>query len=222
MPLRPDGFGEVLPTPPELADRRIQMPDQLDAPATDQYDATVERVPRDVAERSTWNPDCPVGLEDLRYLTVTFWGFDGEHHRGELIVQASAAEGVVEVFRRLHAARFPIEEMRVVNPLDLLAPPTGDGNNTAAFVCRSTTGAGSWSQHAYGLALDVNPFHNPYVRGDLVVPELASAYLDRGREAPGIIRAGDAVVEAFAAIGWEWGGHWSSAKDYQHFSANGR
>jgi len=29
-------------------------------------------------------------------------------------------------------------------------------------------------------------------------------------------------VRAFDAAGWGWGGRWSGAKDYQHFSASGR
>lgn len=222
LPLGEDGFGQVQPTPDELVDRRIQMPDVLPAPSGDAFEATNDPVPAEVVERSTWSAACPVALDQLRYLTVTFWGFDGEHHRGELLVNAAAADGLVEVFRALHAARYPIEEMRVVSAPELDLPPTGDGNNTTAFVCRASTGGTSWSEHAYGLAIDVNQFHNPYVRGDLVLPELASAYLDRARDVPGIIRAGDPVVAAFAAIGWHWGGDWTSLKDYQHFSANDR
>ena len=78
-----------------------------------------------------------------------------------------------------------------------------------------------WSTHAYGLAVDLNPFQNPYRRGDLVLPELASAYLDRGRVRPGMIRPGDVVTKAFAAIGWTWGGTWRSPTDSMHFSATG-
>ena len=198
------------------------MPDVLPPPAGDDFESTVEPVPADVAERSTWSADCPVALEDLRYVTVTYWGFDGDHHRGELLVHASAADAIVEVFRAVDAARYPIEEMRVVAAPELDLPPTGDGNNTTAFVCRPVRGSTSWSEHAYGLAVDVNPFLNPYVKGDLLLPELASAYTDRSRTEPGVLHDGDAVVEAFAAIGWEWGGDWSSLKDFQHFSANGR
>ena len=88
-------------------------------------------------------------------------------------------------------------------------------------MCRPTTGQSSgFSQHAYGLAIDVNPFHNPYLKGDVVLPELASTYLDRDDQRPGMVTP--AVVRAFAGIGWEWGGDWSSLKDYQHFSQNGR
>jgi hypothetical protein len=127
------------------------------------------------------------------------------------------------VFRRLYEARFPFEELRVTPRSELDAPPTGDGNDTGAFVCRPTTGSdATYSQHAYGLAIDLDPFQNPYDKGDLVLPELASAYLDRDRVRPGMITPDGVVVRAFASIGWTWGGTWSSLKDYQHFSRTGR
>ncbi|HEX2405366.1 MAG TPA: M15 family metallopeptidase, partial [Acidimicrobiia bacterium] len=169
-----------------------------------------------------WSEGCPVPLEELRYLNVSFWGFDERFHTGELIVHESAAEDMVEVFRKLHEMRFPIEQMRVESLSDLERPPTGDGNETSSFVCRAATGSTGWSMHAYGLAIDVNTFQNPYVKGDLVLPELASAYLDRSDVRPGMILPGDPVVEAFAAMGWEWGGDWNTLKDYMHFSSNGR
>lgn len=222
LPLRGDGFGEVLPTPPELRDRRLPSPDHLPPPPDGRFHGEVHQVPPAVLERSTWSAGCPVAVADLRYLTVSFHGFDGEPHTGELLVHASAAEDVLEVFRRLHETRFPIEEMRVVETRELDAPPTGDGNNTTAFVCRPTRGSTRWSQHAYGLAVDVNPFHNPYVKDDLVLPELASAYTDRSWRRPGMIVAGDEVTRAFASIGWEWGGEWTRPKDPMHFSRDGR
>ncbi len=135
---------------------------------------------------------------------------------------ASEAEDVVSVFRALFAADFPIEEMRLTTTADLEAHPTGDGNNTAGLVCRATTGGSSWSAHAYGLAIDLNPFDNPYQKGDVVLPELASAYLDRSWVRPGMVLPDSVAVREFARIGWSWGGAWSSLVDYQHFSATGR
>ena len=170
----------------------------------------------------TWHRTCPVALDDLRYLTVAFRGFDGAAHTGELIVHRRAAREVVGVFRKLFRAGFPIESMRIVTEADLTAPPTGDGNNTAAFVCRQARKQTQWSAHAYGLALDLNPFQNPYRRGDLVLPELASSYLDRGWRRPGMLLRGDVAVRAFAAIGWSWGGRWTRSTDTMHFSALGR
>lgn len=224
LPLRPDGFGEVQPTPPELRDRRLPPPDLEIPPLVgDGFVARVSPVPDEVVGRSTWTPSCPVTREDLRYVRLTFWGFDDRPHTGELLVHRDAADALVGVFRRLFDARFPIEEMRVVAPAELEVLPTGDGNNTTAFVCRPTRGSSRWSQHAYGLAVDVNPFHNPYERGDLVLPELASAYTDRTWERPGMILEGGPVVEAFHGIGWGWGGDWTGpAVDPMHFSSNGR
>jgi D-alanyl-D-alanine carboxypeptidase len=222
LPLRPDGFGQVLPTPEVLRDRSLPTQDRLPPPPSEAFTATVRPVPADVLRRSTWQPACPVRADQLRYLTVAFWGFDGRHHTGELIVNARVAADVVTVFASLHAARFPLEEMRVVDTAELSAAPTGDSNNTDAFVCRPARGQTSWSAHAYGLAIDLNPFCNPYTRGDLVVPELASAYVDRSWVRPGMIRPGGTAVRAFTAIGWTWGGAWASPRDLMHFTATGK
>jgi hypothetical protein len=221
LPLRPDGFGQVLPTPPELVNRSLPTTDLLPPPADGRFAATVGPVPADVLARSTWRPDCPVAAADLRYLTMSFLGFDGRPHTGEMIVNARVAEEVTAVFRALYAAGFPIEEMRVTSRPELDLPPTGDGNNTGAFVCRPAVGQARWSAHAYGLAIDLNPFCNPYVRGNLVLPELASSYLDRDNLRPGMVFRGDDTVRAFAAIGWSWGGDWRSPLDLQHFTATG-
>ncbi|MGW5723461.1 M15 family metallopeptidase [Amycolatopsis sp. NPDC003865] len=221
LPLRADGFGEIEPTPPELVNRALPTKDVLPPPAGGRYASTISAVPPDVLARSTWQAACPVRSTDLRYLTMSFWGFDGRAHTGEMLVNARGAAGITKVFGQLFAARFPLEEMRVTSPAELTAPPTGDGNSTSAFVCRPARGQTTWSAHAYGLAVDVNPFCNPYSQGDLVLPELASAYLDRANRRPGMVLTGDATVRAFAAIGWTWGGAWTSPKDRMHFTATG-
>ncbi len=163
-----------------------------------------------------------MGREQLRYLTVTFWGFDGASHTGELIVHARVADDIVEVFGRIHEARFPVEEMRVVRADEIDEPPTGDGNNTTGFVCRPATGSTTaWSAHAFGLAVDVNPFHNPYQKGDWVLPELAAAYLDRADVRDGMIFEAGPVARAFRDIGWGWGGDFRTLVDWMHFSESG-
>ena len=221
LPLRPDGYGEILPTPPELVDRHLPTADLLPPPGDGRYHATVAAVPATVLARSTWQRSCPVAATDLRYLTMSFIGYDGKAHTGEMLVGTKVADAVTRVFGHLFAARFPIEEMRVVRPAELTAPPTGDGNNTTAFVCRPAVGQTRWSAHAYGLAIDLDPFCNPYIKGDLVLPELASSYLDRANVRPGMVEPGDAAVRAFTAIGWTWGGQWTNPTDIQHFSATG-
>lgn len=221
LPLRPDGHGEVLATPPELVDREFETIDLLDPPPSQEFVSSIEEIPPEVLARSSWTEECPVTLDELRYLTVSHFGFDGEFHTGEIIVNTAVAEDVVEVFARLHEARFPIEQMRVTTLEQVDDHPTGDFNETGSFVCRPAVGSSNWSQHAYGLAVDVNPFHNPYLKGDLVIPELASVYTDREDVRPGMIVAGDVVTGAFADIGWEWGGNWNTLKDWMHFSTTG-
>ncbi len=227
LPREDDGFGQRLPTPPELIDRRLETPPlpflPAPQPGDERFVAEITTVPDRVAERSTWNPACPVPLEVLRYVTVRFFGFDGRVHAGELIVHEDVAHDIVQVFAELHELRFPLEEVRVIRSEELDAPPTGDGNVTSAFVCRPVAGGTRWSEHAYGRAIDINPFHNPYVRGDVIIPELAGSYTDRDDVRPGMVVPGDAVTQAFTRIGWGWGGDWTGAAvDPMHFSVSGR
>jgi len=218
LPTDSDGNAPPQTTPAELADRRFATVDLLAPPGDGQFHATVAPLDGDPLRRSTWSKSCPVAVDDLRYLTLGFWGFDGRPHTGEMIVKAEVADDIIEIFRALFEARYPIEEMRITTQAEVDAPPIGDGNNTGAFVCRAAVGSARFSEHAYGLAVDVNPFINPYIKGKVVLPELAADYLDRENVRPGMIVEGDVVVAAFDAAGWGWGGRWSSRKDYQHFS----
>jgi hypothetical protein len=225
--LGPAGGGPVAPqqTPPELLDRRIVTADVLPPPPDDVFAARVAEVPADVLARSTWQPGCPVAAGELRYVTVAFWGFDGRPHTGEVLVHADAVDVVVAVFESMHDERFPLEEVRIITPADLTAAPTGDGNVTSVFVCRPAVGSSRWSAHAYGRALDVNPFHNPYERGSgadrVVLPELATAYTDRSRWLPGMLEDGSAAVRVARESGWVWGGDYRSVRDWMHLSADG-
>ena len=221
LPRTSDGFGAVRPTPAPLRHRAWTLPDTLPMLPGTSFDAVVERAPKAVIARSTWAPGCPVAKHDLDWMRLAFWGFDHRRHTGELLVNHSVSRALTTVFRSLYGARFPLEQMHITTRAEAALPPTGDGNNTSAFVCRPVRGQTTWSQHAYGLAIDIDPFQNPYVRGERVLPELASWYLDRSRRAPGMITADGPVVRAFQAIGWGWGGSWHALKDYEHFSANG-
>jgi hypothetical protein len=221
LPVGSNGFAAARPTPPELRNRSIITTDYLPPPADGTFHSTIQAVPAAVLARSSWSGACPVRPTDLRYVTVGFRGFDGLAHTGEMLVHKSAAGGLVKVFGRLFAERYPIEGMRITDAAGLKAPPTGDDNLTDAYACRPVRDAKIWSQHAYGLAVDINPFQNPYHKGKIVLPELATSYLDRGNVRPGMIGPDGPVVKAFAAIGWKWGGDYRSLKDYMHFSATG-
>ena len=171
---------------------------------------------------ASWRPGCPVPPEDLRVVTVDHWGMGGHLLTGEVVVHRDLAAGIVRTMRDLHAARFPFARMELVDLYWGDDDASMAANNTSAFNCRAVTGGSGWSEHAYGRAIDVNPVQNPYVRGATVLPPAGGAYVDRGNHRSGMIQPGDAVVDAFAANGWSWGGSWSSLKDYQHFSPTGR
>jgi hypothetical protein len=171
---------------------------------------------------ASWRPGCPVGPESLRLLSIEYLGFDGATHTGELVVHADVAADVQSVFAQLRAANYPIERMELVDVYGGNDDASTMANNTSGFNCRQITGGGRWSEHSYGRAIDINPVQNPYVyRDGRVLDPNAQRYTDRSLQEPGMIHAGDVVVSAFAAIGWGWGGNFSSIKDYQHFSASG-
>ncbi|MFN8108437.1 MAG: M15 family metallopeptidase [Thermoleophilia bacterium] len=170
---------------------------------------------------SVWRPGCPVGLGQLRAVRVTRWDFGHRARRGVVVVRADVAPRVLSVFRALYAGEFPIRRMQPVEAYGGDDYRSIEADNTSAFNCRPATGSTHWSQHAYGLAIDVNPIENPYVSGGHTSHPASVPYLDRSRLRPGMAVEGGVLVNAFAAIGWGWGGHWSSPTDLQHFSSSG-
>jgi D-alanyl-D-alanine carboxypeptidase len=171
----------------------------------------------------SWHPGCPVGLGALRYVRVGYWDFARRPRVGGMVVNASAVAPLRRVFSRLYAARFPIRRMRPVDVYRGSDYASIQADNTSSFNCRDTTGATTWSQHAYGLAVDIDPIENPYVYTNGTTTHPASRpYLNRHDVRPGMAVAGGTLVRAFDAIGWGWGGRWPLPTDYQHFSANGR
>ncbi len=168
---------------------------------------------------ASWRPGCPVRPEDLRRVEVEHIGFDGQGHRGELIVDQDLVPQVIDIFGQLYRLGYPIEKIRTVDHY----PGADDessmaDNNTSAFNCRGIPGTDRWSPHAYGRAIDLNPRVNPCLYADgAVQPRNGAAYLDRGRTDPGLLHDGDPAVRVFTDRGWQWGGRWTAPVDYQHF-----
>jgi hypothetical protein len=176
------------------------------------------------AHMISWRHGCPAGVETLRLLTLSYWGFDGRLHAGRLIVAATQTRAVLRVMRGLYDARFPIRRMQLVERYGADDDRSMAADNTSGFNCRRVYPGGAgrpWSAHAFGLAIDINPVENPYIMRGRVSPPAGAAFVDRSQYRKGMIHAGDRVVRAFAAVGWKWGGYWHSLKDYQHFSATG-
>jgi len=225
------GTAEVapVPTPTVLVTvRETVSPSKAAAPVPTPrgpgYEAAVSAITPELASRMarSWRAGCPVPLEDLRYVTLTHWDMAGAAVTGELVVHADVADGLVEVFRTLFDAAYPIASMRLVDDFGADDTASMNADNTSAFNCRAITGGTGWSEHAYGRAIDVNPVENPYVVvGSYVAPRAGYAF-DERPDAPGVIHDGDVVVRAFATQGWLWGGHWDDPIDYQHFSTTGR
>ncbi|HEX2128893.1 MAG TPA: M15 family metallopeptidase [Solirubrobacterales bacterium] len=192
-----------------------------------EFDGSSEPIRGQVRERivgSSWERGCPVGLDKLRLLRLDHIGFDGDVHRGRLVVHARYDDRIIAVFRRLFRIGYPIRRMELIDRYGADDRRSMAADNTSAFNCRFVAGTSRWSMHAYGKAIDINPVENPYVSGSHVSPPAGEPFADRSRDARGMLHAGDEVVEAFARkAGWEWGGAWpGTTKDYQHFSANGR
>jgi len=180
---------------------------------------------RDTLIGRNWHPGCPVPIRDLRLVTVSYWTFGGRVKQGPLIINETVADDVLSVFHQLFDAGFPIQKIALAQAWRPPSPSDwfSTQNVSASFSCRPVTGQTSgFSQHAYGWAIDINPTQNPYVTGDgQVLRKACLPYLDRTQHLQGMIHRHDAVVRAFTAIGWGWGGDWHSLKDYMHLSLTG-
>jgi D-alanyl-D-alanine carboxypeptidase len=194
--------------------------------ATDGFSGRVASISPALASQMTgvsWRPGCPVALRDLRVVTATYRGFDGRDHAGRLIVNRDVATEVLAVLRRLYSAGFPIRRLVLVDAYGGSDFRSIEADNTSAFNCRFVDGTRRYSEHAYGRAIDVNPIENPYVTSAGATAHAASrAYVRRTPFRPGMAAEGHALVRAFDAIGWGWGGRWDGARDFQHFSRSGR
>jgi len=189
------------------------------------YRAHTERLPTAVRTRigRSWCAGCPVPLRDLRLITLTYWGFDRAPHAGKLVVHRRWAPKVARVFHKLYDARFPIRRMKLVDRYDAVDMRSMKADNASAFNCRYRNNVCcTWSQHAYGRAIDVNPVENPYVGPWGVSPPDGATFVHRKPSRRGMLAFHDRAWWAFHAIGWSWGGSWSWPTDYQHFSATNR
>jgi hypothetical protein len=162
-----------------------------------------------------------ISYEELRYVKVQHWGFDGKAHDGELIVNKAIAEDIVSIFQELYEAKYPIERMMLVDEYDADDDASMAANNTSAFNYREVAGTDRLSLHSYGVAIDINPLYNPYVRTvdgkQIITPENGAKYADRSLDIDYYIKKGDFLYQAFIDRGFTWGGDWKNTKDYQHF-----
>ncbi len=164
------------------------------------------------------DPAPQIMISDLRYLQVPLLGFDGQEHVGELIVHQTVADEVEEIFIEIFQAKFPIEKMRLIENYEADDTASMEDNNSSAFCYRFAVAKPNiLSKHSFGLAIDVNPLYNPYVKKDLILPKNGTRFADRTLVEKGMIFPGDPCHQAFCKRGWTWGGSWPDRQDYQHF-----
>ncbi len=166
------------------------------------------------------DPTCPPDIRHRqKVVTVQYYSFDQKVHTGQMVVDGALEEDIRSVFEVALATRFPIYSVIPISDKRFRRDGRWDddlsmeANNSSAFNYRLITGGDRLSQHAYGRAIDINPVQNPYIKGDLVLPPGAQYDL----AAPGTLTEDHPVTRAFLQLGWEWGGHWDTRQDYQHF-----
>ena len=158
-----------------------------------------------------------IGFDELRYLTLYHYDFEGRIQQGEMVCNKAIAHDLLCVFRTLFAEAYPIHSIRLVDDFDASDEASMQANNSSCFNYRTIAGSWRLSQHAFGLAVDINPLQNPCVKGSRIRPSTATDYVDRSKQFPHKIDDNDLCKKTFESYGFRWGGRWRSVKDYQHF-----
>lgn len=165
----------------------------------------------------SYKEGCPFQVDELRYLTVAHYDGEGNVKQGEIICNVAIAEDLIDIFRNLFQKRYPIENIRLIDDYDADDIKSMQANNTSCFNYRPIAGSKKLSKHATGMAIDINPLYNPYVKGNNVSPEEGKPYADRSSDFPYKIDREDPCHKEFISHGFKWGGDWKSLKDFQHF-----
>ncbi len=189
-------------------------------PPTHRFTGAWRAIPDHVRARmhgASWKPDprCPA-FDALAYVELDHLGFDRRVHRGELVVARAIADATLALFARLHAIGFPIRAMRLVDDHGADDDRSMAADNCSGFNFRVVAGTDVLSQHAQGVAIDINPVENPWVTSSRFVPPAGEPYLRRDEIRPGMIVRPGPVVAILDELGWEWGGDWRHASDYHH------
>lgn len=161
---------------------------------------------------------CTTPRSALRYLVVLHRNKDGRTQVGEMVCHKNIASKLLGIFRELYEKDYRIERMILIDDYDADDQRSMAANNTTCFNFRRQTGSGTKvSKHALGLAVDINPLYNPYVKGTVVQPTEGRPYINDRERIPMAVKRGDLCHRLFMQHGFRWGGAWKSLKDYQHF-----
>ena len=169
----------------------------------------------------TYKDNCTVPLSELRHVKVLYKNKEQQTLKGEIVCNKHIADDVAEIFYELYKANYPIEKIRLMDDYNADDETAMRDNNTSSFNFRFISHSTKVSKHGLGLAVDLNTLYNPFVLtvdGKLhVEPETALKYVDRSKNFDYKIDENDLAYKLFIQHGFEWGGHWKTRKDYQHF-----
>ena len=172
-------------------------------------------------EGKSYHPNSDIEISDLAYIPLLHYGFDRRVHQGELICNRLICEPVIGVFKSLYQKRYQIQSIRLIDDFNGSDDESMKANNTSAFNYRQITNGSRLSYHAFGLAIDLNPLYNPYVKtidGEtIILPKESVPFVDRSKRFAHKISHSDSAYKTFTDFGFSWGGDWESLKDYQHF-----
>jgi len=193
------------------------------------FNANISKISPDIKERmiqgNSWRQGCPVSLNNLRYIQMSYLDFNGQTQMGEMIVHKSIATNTVYVFEELYLMNYAIDKMKLVSDYSGDDWQSIENDNTSAFNCRPVSGKKKkWSKHAYGKAIDINPIANPYISKSGHISHKASYKYRKRRHIDinnfadrALLLPSDPATKVFKKYGFSWGGEWKSMKDYQHF-----
>ncbi len=184
-----------------------------------------EEIPDNVFKRmngKSFKANKYIQRSDLRYLRLLHYDLKGKIHTGEMICNKSIANDLVDIFRELYKAHYPIQQMLLIDNFGANDERSMRANNTSCFCFRNVSGSKKLSKHSRGMAVDINPFYNPHCKRDrygkiTVSPSTASRYANRNSKFDYKIERGDLLYRLFIRHGFRWGGAWRHSKDYQHF-----
>lgn len=224
----PDTMAEPTVAPPTQAPQPTNTPVPTPTPLIEEehfYYAPLTEAQKEYITGCSYpntTENLAISYDDLVYLNVLHYDFEGNLAEGELICNNYIAEDLKEIFYELYLHEYPIERMELIEKYDGDDTKSMEANNTSCFNYRVVDGSTNLSKHAYGVAIDINPFYNPYVvfKADgsvYISPKGSEIYTDRSEEFPYKIDENDLCYKLFIERGFTWGGSWKSSKDYQHF-----
>lgn len=185
------------------------------------YSSSISPILQSKIDGVSYHENDNISFDDLRFLSILYVNFEGDTKVGELICNKAIEQDILEIFSALYEEQYAFEKIRLVDEYGADDDLSCADNNTSCFNYRQVIGSTSLSKHALGLAIDINPFYNPYVTypdgAEHISPQGSEPYADRSNTNVHMIKKGDFCYELFISHGFTWGGNWKTLKDYQHF-----